>query len=144
MLDINYLAYNLAVKRSNIDMAVGIANKFKDIPKRHASVIFEKNNILSFGYNFYTHAEQDSILKLDKKKKNLNILVIRISTRSCENNLKFTSSKPCYLCIKKMEGIIKTVYYSDSDGKIVKKKLKELMQEEMYVCNKDRKARRTL
>lgn len=98
-------------------------------------------NILSFGYNRYIpnkintiHAEHDSINKLPYYKRqrrycNINILVIRLSKTN-----KMGMSKPCPMCVRNMRilprkkgYIIKDVYYSDSDGKIVKTTLNRLL-----------------
>ena len=69
------------------------------------------------------HAEMSAIKKLPplkdkKKKKVVNLLVIRVS---CSGQLK--NSRPCKKCIEKLQMIrgykIKNVYYSTSDGTIV-------------------------
>jgi hypothetical protein len=108
----------------------------------------EKASVLSFGMNQMgdsdgiqpgIHAEQDAINKLQplKYKKNLesiNILVIRLSSK---NNLQ--SSKPCASCISSMKFLpikkgykIQNVYYSDSEGNIIKTNLTCLDNEEKH------------
>ena len=108
----------------------------------------KKTKILSFGVNQSSnsdcitaeiHAEQDAINKLKplKYKKNLesiNILVIRLSSK---NNLQ--SSKPCASCISSMKFLpikkgykIQNVYYSDSEGNIIKTNLTCLDNEEKH------------
>ena len=102
----------------------------------------EKNmNILSFGYNHYLpnklnsiHAEHDSINKLPYYRRqrsfcSINILVIRLTKTN-----KLGMSRPCQNCIKNMNilprkkgYIIKDVYYSDSEGKVVKTTLNKLL-----------------
>ncbi|MCX5895434.1 MAG: hypothetical protein NTZ51_06355 [Proteobacteria bacterium] len=109
----------------------------------------KKTKILSFGVNqspnsdYITpgiHAEQDAINKLKplKYKKNLesiNILVIRLSSKN-----KLQSSKPCANCIESMKNNptkkgykIQNVYYSDSEGNIIKTNLVSLDNEEKHI-----------
>lgn len=109
----------------------------------------KKTKILSFGVNqspnsdYITpgiHAEQDAINKLKplKYKKNLesiNILVIRLSSKN-----KLQSSKPCANCIESMKNNpikkgykIQNVYYSDSEGHIIKTNLVSLDNEEKHI-----------
>jgi cytidine deaminase len=109
----------------------------------------KKTKILSFGVNQSSnsdcitaeiHAEQDAINKLKplKYKKNLesiNILVIRLSSKN-----KLQSSKPCANCIESMKNNpikkgykIQNVYYSDSEGNIIKTNLVSLDNEEKHI-----------
>jgi cytidine deaminase len=109
----------------------------------------KKAKILSFGVNQSSnsdcitaeiHAEQDAINKLKplKYKKNLesiNILVIRLSSKN-----KLQSSKPCANCIESMKNNptkkgykIQNVYYSDSEGNIIKTNLVSLDNEEKHI-----------
>ena len=109
----------------------------------------KKTKLLSFGVNqspnsdYITpgiHAEQDAINKLKplKYKKNLesiNILVIRLSSKN-----KLQSSKPCANCIESMKNNptkkgykIQNVYYSDSEGNIIKTNLVSLDNEEKHI-----------
>jgi cytidine deaminase len=108
----------------------------------------KKARILSFGVNQMgdihgnnpgIHAECDAISKLiplkpKKKLENINILVIRLSTKN-----KIQSSKPCSNCIETM--IIlppkkgykdQNIYYSDMFGDIVKTSLNTLEKEEKH------------
>jgi hypothetical protein len=108
----------------------------------------KKNEILSFGVNQIAdsdlilpgiHAELDAINKLQplKYKKILepiSILVIRMSTKN-----KLQSSKPCANCIESMKNYpikkgykIQNVYYSDSEGNIIKTSLTKLDDEEKH------------
>lgn len=105
--------------------------------------IFEKANILSFGFNATgtpgIHAEHDAINKLKPLKKtkhlqNVNMLVVRIS-----KNNKLQSSKPCANCIEHIKKLpekkgyrIKNIYYSNEQGEIVKSNLKMLENEELH------------
>lgn len=83
------------------------------------------------------HAEHDALRKLPplKRKKrleNINILVIRLSTKN-----KLQSSKPCASCINVMKTLpyklgykIQNVYYSDNTGNIIKTSLYNLVNSE--------------
>ena len=108
----------------------------------------KKARILSFGVNQLgdpygkkagIHAEYDAISKLmpikrKKKLESINLLVIRLSSKN-----KLQCSKPCYNCIKTMKNLppkigykIDDIYYSDSNGNIVKTNLKTLDREEKH------------
>ena len=108
----------------------------------------KKARILSFGVNQLgdtdgntpgIHAECDAISKLiplkpRKKLENINLLVIRLSTKN-----KIQCSKPCYNCIETMKNLppkigykINNIYYSDSTGNIVKTTIKALEKEEKH------------
>ena len=112
------------------------------------NVISKKARILSYGTNKMgdsaglhpgIHAEHDAIRKLlplkrKKRLENINILVIRLSGKN-----KLQSSKPCINCINTMKTLpiklgykIQDVYYSDSDGTIVKTNLRNLENEEKH------------
>ena len=109
----------------------------------------KKTKILSFGVNQSSnsdcitaeiHAEQDAInklkpLKYKKKLESINILVIRLSSKN-----KLQSSKPCANCIESMKNNptkkgykIQNVYYSDSEGNIIKTNLVSLDNEEKHI-----------
>lgn len=108
----------------------------------------KKVRILSYGVNKMAncvdnkpgiHAEHDAIRKLcplkrKKRLENINMLVIRVSSTN-----KLQSSKPCVNCINTMKTLppklgykIQNVYYSDSNGKIVKTNLGILDNEEKH------------
>jgi len=108
----------------------------------------KKARILSFGVNQLgdtdgntpgIHAECDAISKLiplkpKKKLENINLLVIRLSTKN-----KIQCSKPCYNCIETMKNLppkigykINNIYYSESNGNIVKTTIKALEKEEKH------------
>jgi cytidine deaminase len=110
--------------------------------------VFEKARILSYGVNQLgdvegktpgVHAEIDAILKLvpikrKKKLEPINLLVIRVSTKN-----KLQCSKPCYNCIQTMKNLptklgykINNIYYSDTDGAIVKTTIKSLESQEKH------------
>lgn len=104
-----------------------------------------KVNILSFGENKYSpttnlesvrssiHAEQNAINKLPSSKNliKINMLVLRFTKK-----YTLSMSKPCSKCLHHMTNfspkkgyIIKNVYYSTGDNKIIKTNLSSL-------CNK--------
>jgi hypothetical protein len=108
----------------------------------------KKARILSYGFNKMgdseglrpgMHAEYDAIRKLlplknNKKLKNINILVIRISGKN-----KLQSSKPCANCIECMKKLpvklgyrIQNIYYSNDDGSIIKTNLYNLDNKETH------------
>jgi len=108
----------------------------------------KKARILSFGVNQMgdidgntpgIHAECDAISKLiplkpKKKLENINILVVRLSTKN-----KIQSSKPCSSCIDTMIRLppkkgykVQNIYYSDGFGKILKTTLNALEKEERH------------
>lgn len=79
------------------------------------------------------HAEHDALnnlpyYKRQTKLKNINILIIRVSKTK-----KFTMSKPCLNCVKKLQFLpskkgykIQNIYYSDEDGEISQIKLSNI------------------
>ena len=85
------------------------------------------------GANFGRHAEMDAIRRLPRrmprsKQKYIDLIVIRIDL---QGNLK--NSKPCSKCIEYMSRLpsksyrVEYVYYSDSNGNIIKVKFSKLM-----------------
>jgi len=120
----------------------------------HVSCVFSGNGklkkvrVLSFGVNQMgdkkrnnpgVHAECDGLSKLiprrhNKRLETINILVIRLSGKN-----KLQSSKPCVNCIEMMKNvppkmgyIIKNIYYSNTNGDIIKTNLKTLDSEEKH------------
>jgi cytidine deaminase len=121
----------------------------------HVSCIFEgkydnfkKVKILCFGANQMgdidgntpgIHAEHSALSKLiplknKKRLKSINLCVIRLTQKN-----KIQSSKPCNNCIEIMKKMpqkigykIENIYYSNSDGAIIKTKLKYLDLEEKH------------
>lgn len=108
----------------------------------------KKSKILTFGVNQMGdiegntpgfHAEWDAISKLiplkpKRKLENINIIVVRLSSKN-----KIQSSKPCSNCIDNMikfppkKGYrIQNIYYSDLFGNIIKKTLNTLEKEERH------------
>lgn len=98
------------------------------------------------------HAEHAAISKLmplknKKRLKKIDILVIRLSPKN-----KLQSSKPCSHCIKIMMFLpnkkgysVRDIYYSDTNGNIIKTTLKKLYNEDtknkyfsQYYRNKNR------
>lgn len=108
----------------------------------------KKVNILSYGMNQMAdgdclnpgvHAEQDALNKLPsvkykKKLELISLLVIRLSSKN-----KLQSSKPCATCIASMKIYpikkgykIQNIYYSDSEGNIIKKTINALDNEDKH------------
>lgn len=121
----------------------------------HVSCIYKgkgdlkKIRVLSYGVNKMgdsdglapgIHAEYDAIKKLiplrkQKHLESINLLVIRLSKKN-----KLQSSKPCAICIDMMKTLpekkgykIQNIYYSDSNGDIIKTTLSNLDNEEKHV-----------
>ncbi len=103
---------------------------------------FDKIRILSFGENKYNpsthidsikssvHAEQNCVNKLPftRKNKRINLLIVRFT-----KHYELSMSKPCQNCVNCMKTtypkkgyIVKDVYYSTSNGEIVKTNLSRL------------------
>ena len=100
-----------------------------------------KTRTLAFGVNHTRfHAEKDAIRKLPpnprgrgKRLMSISVVVLRLSPTTG----KLQSSKPCNRCIHMMNTFpnkrgytVRNVYYSTSEGKIVKNKLHELTNDE--------------
>lgn len=102
----------------------------------------------SYGKTPGIHAECDALSKLmplknKKRLENINLLVVRLSSKN-----KIQSSKPCVNCIEAMKIIperkgykIENIYYSDADGNIVKTNLKTLDAEEKHFSKYFRRKR---
>lgn len=105
----------------------------------HFALLFHKDQVLSFGTNHYisntktVHAELNvwKNLKpiLSNKKKNICLMVIRISGTGVIGN-----SKCCSHCLRNINKLserkgykIKYIYYSDKNGNIVKSNLNKLI-----------------
>ena len=108
---------------------------------QHALNPKNSQNILSIGINHYkphtdcsTHAERSAIDKLPRLRNfkhltKIDILVIRVSPTGF-----LRMSKPCSKCISDMSiypqkkgYAISSIYYSDTDGEIVRTNLKKLI-----------------
>ncbi len=95
------------------------------------------------------HAEHNALLKLKpsinkKRLESVNLLVVRFSKTN-----KIQSSKPCSNCIQIMDTMpekkgykIQNIYYSNSDGDIVKTNLTTLKNEEQHYSRYYRNCRR--
>ena len=114
----------------------------------HMAMFFEDNgsNIipLSYGQNGATiynscHAEQNALLKLKnrntKKLTSINLLVIRTTLNGIIGN-----SKPCAHCLAIMCTLpqkkgykINNIFYTDQNGTIEKKKLGELLNDDLHI-----------
>ena len=83
-------------------------------------------------------------IKNRKKLETINLLVIRLSRTN-----KLQSSKPCSNCIKIMNIIpekkgykIQNIYYSDSEGNIIKTTLNNLEKDEKHYSRYYRNSKR--
>lgn len=93
------------------------------------------SRIFRSGCEYCIHAEMDVLQKLLRSRliqRYFSLIVIRLDKKG---NLK--NSKPCHKCIQYMNYIttispyiIKYIYWSDNQGKIIKSKLVDLMAEE--------------
>lgn len=90
------------------------------------------------------HAEQMAIDKLpirtSKKIIDVSLIVIRISRGTTNyDNCCLGSSKPCIDCVNRINNAIhkgyriNNIYYSQSDGSIAIKKLKDVINEKQYL-----------
>jgi deoxycytidylate deaminase len=119
-------------------------NNYGDMKFKHVSGLIVKGKLVSIGNNHFRnivnnnivpsiHAEIHALMKYlgsnnlneysVKKLKKSEIVVIRISNDPNINH--YLESRPCSECIKMLKRLnIKNVYYSNSDGKIVKECVK--------------------
>lgn len=117
----------------NIDKLTKIAiNEARKSPHRQriGAVIFDKNGIVSSGYNqvrsarsltkkfirwpHSIHAEIDAIIKAKVSLKNKNIIVIRLNKQGI-----FRLAKPCQHCQLYIEHVgITGILYSTNEGAI--------------------------
>lgn len=73
------------------------------------------------------HAEIDALNKIKNKKnipKNIDLLVIKLTKSG-----KLSSSRPCIHCLNSLEKSnlkFKNIYYSDSNGNILKEKFSNM------------------
>lgn len=97
-----------------------------------AAVIFKGKRIISIAHNSVrankiphkfknflesTHAEAHAIIKARQNLKGYDILVIRINRTG-----NIALAKPCEFCQDFIDYVgIRSVYYSDNDGNIIKK-----------------------
>lgn len=95
---------------------------------------------MTYGENYVRpkgsiHAEQDCINKLPKNREKRPVKVSLLSVRVNRLGI-LMNAKPCFRCIYMMNKSLKkgykitTVYYTDSQGKIVKSNLDTLSNEE--------------
>mgnify|MGYP005654162019 CR=1 FL=1 len=119
---------------------------YGDMKFKHISGLVVKNKLVSVGNNHHrnsinkiivpsVHAEIHALMKylgsnnLNKysksKLKNSEIFVIRKSNDINYNG--YLESRPCSECIKTFKKLeIKTVYYSDCNGNIIKENVKNM------------------
>ena len=92
------------------------------------------------------HAEDMAIDKLPhincKRRKKINILVIRITSSSNSEKYKLVNSQPCKNCVEKMSYIqgykVKKIYYSNENGEIVCCKLRDLANKSQHITKFNR------
>ena len=137
--------YAFAIKKSKV-VAIG-KNNISDGSKT-ALQIGRSLNITKWKEYPYIHAECDALSKLmplknKKRLENINLLVVRLSSKN-----KIQSSKPCVNCIEAMKIMperkgykIENIYYSDADGNIIKTNLKTLDAEEKHFSKYFRRKR---
>lgn len=114
----------------------------------HIAMVFEDTgsliNPLSYGQNMARdnvsfHAEHNALQKLKsrdtKKLLPINIFVLKTSLTGVVGN-----SKPCAHCLAVMLTLplkkgykISNIYYTNSDGNIEKKKLAELLMDDLHI-----------
>jgi cytidine deaminase len=103
----------------------------KKIPKYISTNVYKNYNGI-FSY----HAENQVFSKLPKNKKSkvksINLLVIRVT-----RNGNIVNSKPCIRCLQDMVRLpyekgykVRNIYYSNEDGKIIRKTLTDLLYNE--------------
>lgn len=129
-------------KAQKIAQKICSERRSKTLPAVHVAFIVKKNRIISIGFNkdktnpnsikynyigasgdkivVNTHAELDAILKYKKSDiSNCELIVLRY-----DGDGKLNNSKPCHGCSNLLkEKRIKKVYFSTSDGRIVKGQL---------------------
>lgn len=70
-------------------------------------------------------------VKINKKKKTVDIIIIRINKNGVLKN-----SKPCVKCLNIMQKStnmkIKNIYYSNKEGEIIKTKLNVLLSQDLH------------
>jgi len=90
-----------------------------------------------------THAEEMAIDKIQKnktkKKINVSLLVIRITTASTLDSYVLSNSRPCVACIHKIKNMgyhgykISKIYFSNEHGNIVCYKLRDIVKEKQHI-----------
>jgi len=119
---------------------------------RMGAVMFNKRRIFGAGFNrdgkyvkgrfmIGAHAEKDvyakTMFQRSQKGRGSNIsydlLVIRMGRISPTGNQTLKSSKPCHHCIQFIKNLpgIRNVYYSDTDGEIVRESAREIQNDHM-------------
>ena len=131
----------------NKSIFTSIIEKYKNIGMdcyhKHIAIIYDGDNVLSWGYNqsaygsdLPIHAEFDAIRNLPPWVKKNRIVPAKIMVVRINNHNKFLNSKPCSICAKtiinqpvKHGYIIKKVSYSLDDGSFEEKSLQEMIDE---------------
>jgi hypothetical protein len=82
------------------------------------------------------HAEIDAMLKLPRRRKIHKHQIISMVIIRINNSGTLKNSKPCYNCLMKLQKLylfgynLCNIYYSDENGKIIKKKYIDLLNEQ--------------
>jgi len=93
--------------------------------------IISENQMLIGSFPYSVHAEINMLKKIQKygyinRRKNYDIVVVRVSIKG-----KLGNSRPCFHCILDLINNnyikIRYVYYSNSQGEIVREKLSEML-----------------
>ena len=96
--------------------------------KKHVSLIFHKNRLVSIGRNYFKthpqamklgylynemHSELDAYRKVPKqwKNKKLTLVNVRMNSRG-----ELRMSKPCKVCAEWCVEIFDRIYYTDNEG----------------------------
>jgi cytidine deaminase len=90
---------------------------------RHAAIVYRGSNIVAAGFNHdYIHAEVAALKKLwPDQRAGVRVVSLRITKAG---NLGL--AKPCPACEAFMrENGVKSVTYSDNDGKMIKMRLQK-------------------
>lgn len=89
------------------------------------------------------HAEVSAVLQLLKNKKPKKKLIIDILVIRTNRKGELCCSKPCHHCLKFLMNIpnciVKYIYYSETDGSIVKNKLTNLWYHDKHHISRGHK-----
>lgn len=72
--------------------------------KRHVSAIVSNNRVISLGYNFSVHAEEDALKKYFMKAPKCNVKVDLVVLRLNKSG-RLMNSKPCKNCLLKIKQV---------------------------------------
>lgn len=91
-----------------------------DRPMKHAAFIFKGGAFYAYANNTSTgHAEANVLRRIEKNKRKTVLVSLRVSASG-----RLLNARPCPDCWLLIDQWgIKTVFYSDNNGEIVKEKL---------------------